>query len=155
MERKKSGIFVKAVACLLAAVLLMPVGAQAAMPETAVPMASLYLYDYSAYMVALGECEMQIHFTAQSLIVLAEIGVLVIDIYESQDNEDWDWVRTFECTDFDDESMLTGNLRRFSSHIDYSEGVSDYYYKAYVQFWGGDGTDGESYDYWTEAVLCT
>ena len=60
MERKKSRLRVKLIAVILVVSLCAPVGAQAAMPETVQPMASDYLMDYTAYICAMGDGDLEI-----------------------------------------------------------------------------------------------
>ena len=60
MERKKSHFLVKLIAITLVISLCVPIGVQAAMPETVQPMASAYLADYRAYICAMGDGNLEI-----------------------------------------------------------------------------------------------
>ena len=53
MKIKKTSIFIKVVATVLAIILFAPVNALAAAPGTVMPMASAYLASYTAYICAL------------------------------------------------------------------------------------------------------
>ena len=141
MERKKSHFLVKLIALALIISLCAPIGAQAAMPETIQPMASAYLMDYTAYICAMGDGDLEIWWEVCGTGTWADVGVLSIYLYESTDNTNWEWVKTFQFTTY--ENMLAHNTYFCMSHVDY-DGVPGRYYKAYVHIWAGpeDGGDG-------------
>ena len=94
MERKRCSHLVKLMAIILVISLLVPVGAQAATPETVVPRASDYLAAYTAYICAMGGGDLEIWFEVTGTRTWADIGVLTIYLYESTDNSNFYWVRT-------------------------------------------------------------
>ena len=152
MERKKSHFLVKLIAIALVISLCVPIGAQAAMPETIQPMASAYLAAYTAYNCALGNGDLQIWFSVTGTGTMADIGVLIIHLYASADNSDFDWVDSFHFTDYP--QMLLQDDYFCMDHVDY-EGVPGYYYKAYVCIWAGDEETGDSRYIWTPVERCT
>ena len=151
MERKKNHFLVKLIAIVLAVSLCAPIGAQAAMPETVQPMASAYLADYTAYICAMGNGNLEIWWEVCGTRIWADIGVLTIFLYESTDNQNWYWVETFLYEDH--EGMLIHNDYFCMDHVDY-EGVPGRYYKAYVQIWAGPEDGGDTRYIWTPVERC-
>ena len=152
MERKKSHFLVKLIAFALVISLCAPIGAQAAMPETIQPLASAYLTDYTAYICAMGDGNLEIWWEITGTRTLADIGVLVVYLYESTDNVNFGWVKTFQCYDYT--NMLWHNNFFSMDHVDY-EGVPGRYYKAYVQIWAGPEDGGDTRYIWTPVERCT
>lgn len=153
MERKRNRILVKVVATILAVILLTPVHAQAAMPETATPMASAYLAAYTAYICAMGNGELQIWFEVNGTRTQEYLGALTVHLYESTDNENWSWAKTFLHEDYD--TMLAQNTYFHMNCVSYYEGVPGHYYKAYVGIWGGPDDCGDARYIWTPVEICT
>lgn len=152
MERKKSHFLIKLIAIALVISLCAPIGAQAAMPETVQPMASAYLVDYTAYICAMGNGELEIWWEVTGTGTWADIGVLYVFLYESTDNSIFSWVKTFHFTDYP--NMLWHDDFMCVDHVDY-EGVPGRYYKAYVQVWAGPEDGGDGRYIWTWVELCT
>jgi hypothetical protein len=149
---KKSKFFVKLIAILLIVSLCAPISAQAATPETVAPMASDYLMEYTAYICAMGGGDLEIWFEVYGTDYWADIGVLTIYLYESTDNSNFYWVKTFQFTEY--ESMLWHDSTICMDHVDY-EGVPGRYYKAYVQVWAGPEDGGDTRYFWTPVERCT
>ena len=152
MERKKSHFLVKLIAIALVVSLCAPIGAQAAMPETVQPMASAYLTDYTAYICAMGNGDLEIWWEVTGTGTWADIGVLYVFLYESIDNSNFYWVETFHFTDYP--NMLWHNNFFSMDHVEY-EGVPGRYYKAYVQIWAGPEDGGDQRYIWTPVERCT
>ena len=152
MERKKSHFLVKLIALALVISLCVPIGAQAAMPETVQPMASAYLADYTAYICAMGNGDLEIWWEVCGTDYWADVGVLSIYLYESTDNTNWEWVKTFQFTTY--ENMLAHNTYFCMSHVDY-DGVPGRQYKAYVHIWAGPEDGGDGRYIWTPVERCT
>ena len=154
MERKqRNSFFIKVVAATLAVILLTPVHAQAAVPETASPRASDYLAAYTAYICAMGNGELQIWYEVYGTGTQEYLGVLSIQLYESTDNQNFYWVETFLHEDYD--SMLAQNTYAHVDYVPYYEGIPGRYYKAYVGIWGGPDDCGDSRYIWTPVEICT
>ena len=151
MDKKKNSVLVKLVAILLAFSKCAPIGAQAAVPETVEPMASAYLAAYTAYICAMGGGDLEIWFEVNGTDYWADIGVLTIYLYESTDNSNFSWVKTFQFTDY--ESMLWHNNYFCVDYVPY-EGVPGRYYKAYVQVWAGPEDGGDTRYFWTPVERC-
>ena len=152
MERKKSHFLVKLIAIALVVSLCAPIGAQAAMPETVQPLASAYLTDYTAYICAMGGGNLEIWWEVTGTRTLADIGVLVVYLYESTDNSNFYWVETFQCYDYT--NMLWHNDFMCVDYVSY-DGIPGCYYKAYVQIWAGPEDGGDTRYIWTPVELCT
>lgn len=151
MERKKSHFLVKMIAIILAVSLCAPIGAQAAMPETVQPMASAYLTSYTAYICAMGNGDLEIWWEVCGTDYWADIGVLLVSVYESTDNSNFYWVESFSFTDYS--NMLWHDDYICIDHVDY-EGVPGRYYKAYVHIWAGPEDGGDGRYIWTPVERC-
>lgn len=152
MYRKNGRFLVKLIAIILVVSLCAPIGAQAAMPETVSPQASDYLAEYTAYICAMGGGDLEIWFEVVGTRTWADIGVLTVSLYESTDNSNFHWVKSFRFTDHP--NMLWHNDSICIDHVDY-EGVPGRYYKAYVQIWAGPEDGGDSRYIWTPVERCT
>lgn len=153
MERKRNRVFIKVIAAALAVILLTPVHAQAAVPETVSTMASAYLASYTAYICAMGNRELQIWYEVLGTRTQEYLGALTIYLYESTDNENWYWVKTFLHEDYD--TMLAQNTYAHVNYVPYYEGIPGRYYKAYVGIWGGPDDCGDARYIWTPVEICT
>ena len=153
MEKKRNRFFIKLIAITLAVILFVPVYAQAAIPETASPMASAYLSSYTAYICPMGDGELQIWFRVLGTGTQDYLGALSVHLYESTDNENWSWADTFLHEDYD--TMLAQNTYGHMNYVTYDEGVPGRYYKAYVGIWGGPADCGDSRYIWTPVEICT
>lgn len=152
MERKKRHFLVKLIAIALVISLCAPIGAQAAMPEIVQPMASAYLMDYTAYICAMGDGDLEIWWEVCGTDIWADVGVLMISLYESTDNINFYWVKSFRFTNYP--QMLVHDDYFCMDYVSY-EGVPGRYYKAYVQVWAGPEDGGDGRYIWTPVELCT
>lgn len=152
MERKKRHFLVKIVAIALVVSLCTPIGARATMQETVQPFASAYLADYTAYICAMGNGDLEIWWEVCGTDYWADIGVLRVYLYESTDNSNYYWVKTFTFTDYP--NMLWHDTYICVDHVDY-EGVPGRYYKAYVCIWAGPEDGGDTRYIWTPVERCT
>lgn len=134
---------VRVLAIVLAISLMAPVGASA---MTAQPRASAYLSTYAAYVYLPGDGEVRVYFNAQGTGYMDELGALYIELYESTDGVNWEWVDTFNHDTTP--GMLSYNDYYHSGYVSY-DGVAGRYYKAYVCIWGGKDGDGDTRYFWT------
>lgn len=153
MEKKRNRLFIKIIATILAIILFTPFHAHAAVPETVSPMASAYLASYTSYICPMGDGELQIWFRVTGTGTQDYLGTLIIQLYESTDNENWTWVKTYRHNEYD--TMLAQNTYAHMNYVPYDEGVPGRYYKAYVGIWGGPGDTGDARYIWTDVVICT
>lgn len=146
MNTKKHLLF-KIVAIILIVVCTLPVNTMAVESR-----ASDYLLSYSAYVYRAGWAKIQVWFDVTGVDDLDEIGALEIQIYESKDNENWTWVKTYGYSD--NAGMLGYNDFSHSGHVEYS-GTLGRYYKAYVCIWGGKNGAGDTRYFWTNSEKAT
>ena len=151
-KRRERGFLVKLFAILLVVSLCAPISAHAAEPDAAGSRASAYLMEYTAYICAMGDGDLEIWYEVTGTATWADIGVLTIYLYESTDNQNWYWVETFLFEEND--SMLWHDNYFCVDYVPY-EGVPGRYYKAYVQIWAGPEDGGDSRYIWTPVERCT
>lgn len=142
----KKSLGIRLLAILLVATLIIPVGASAAVHETVQPFASSYLSSYSAYVYLPGGDEVRVYFNVSGTGTMDELGALTIELWESPNGSDWDWVETFNHDTTS--GMLSYNDNYHSGYVSY-DGTAGYYYKAYVGIWGGKNGSGDSRYFWT------
>lgn len=147
MHIAKRSVTVKLIAILLLLVMLCP--AQAFAVESR---GSYYLSTYGAYVYNAAWGKVQVWFDVQGTNDMDEIGALEIQLYESKDNTNWTWVKTFDYTD--NSGMLGYNDYIYSGHVEYS-GTIGRYYKAYVTVWAGKDGAGDSRSFWTSSQKAT
>lgn len=152
MYIRKKSLAMRLLTLLLIMSMLTPLAAQAVVSETVQPKASAYLSMYTAYVYAAGSGKVQVYHEAHGTNYIDELGCLSISIYESTDNINWTWKKTF--THDSTSGMLGYNKIYHSGHVDY-QGVAGRYYKAFVTIWGGDNGDGDSRSFWTSAKKAT
>lgn len=146
MYRAKQSFVVRLIAIMMAVALIIPVGSSAAVPETAQPYASAYLSTYAAYIYLPGTGEVRVYFDVAGTRYMDELGVLFIDIYESEDQTSWKCIKTFNHDSTS--GMLSYNDDYHSGYVSYN-GVAGRYYKAYVCVWGGKDGQGDARYFWT------
>ena len=152
MLMQKKICFKKVVLILLVLALMSPVNVNAATTETIMPRASDYLAAYSAYVCAMGHGELEIWFEITGTRPQEYLGVMTIYLYESTDNVNWTWVKTFRHIDH--EQMLLTNAWEVVDYVEY-QGVAGRYYKAYVGIWGGPDDTGDARYIWTTVERAT
>lgn len=140
---RHNAVFIKVIAFMLALALIIPVGASATTIESR---ASLYLSNYNAYVYLPGNGEVRVYFNAEGTDDMDELGALCIEIHESIDGINWQWVDTFNF--YSTPGMLSYNDDYHSGYVSYN-GVVGRYYKAYVCIWGGKDGAGDTRYFWT------
>lgn len=146
MNSQKS-LFLKVIAIILVISTIFPINAIAADTR-----ASDYLTAYSAYLYPAGWGKVQVWFHVDGTNYMDEIGALEIQLYESKDNENWTWVKTFDYPD--NSGMLGYNNYYHDGHVEYN-GTIGRYYKAYVCIWAGKDGDGDTRYFWTSPKKAT
>lgn len=152
MNRNKNMKFVRLVAMMLVVVLALPVGVKAAVVEPVQPCASYYLNSYNAYIYTAGSGKIQVYYSVYGVGYMDTIGYMRVAIYESTDNSNWTWVKTF--TDTNTPSMMGYNDYYHSGHVDY-QGVAGRYYRAYVCVWAGKDGGGDTRYFYTSSKKAT
>ena len=143
--KKHCSIITKIIAVCLVLALAVPTLASAAEPDGALPYASHYLSEYSAYVYVTSRGEVQVWFDVMGVDTMDELGLLSVRFYESTDGINWTKIDTLlhDSTD----GMLFYNDDYVSSHVSI-QGSTDKQYKAYVCVWGGKGGDGDTRYFW-------
>lgn len=152
MNKRKNMKFVRLVAMLLAVVLTLPIGVNAAVVESVQPCASSYLNSYNAYIYPAGSGKIQVYYSVYGVGYMDTLGALTIKIYESTDNTNWTWVRSFNNGNHPE--MVGYDDYYHSGHVDY-QGVAGRYYKAYVCIWAGKDGDGDTRYFYTSSKRAT
>ena len=143
----KKHLLLRIVAAVLIIACVFPVTAMAVEPR-----ASDYLSSYSGYVYPAGWGKIQVWFEVAGTNYMDEIGSLEIRLYESTDNENWSWVKTFDYTD--NSGMLAYDDFSHSGHVEYS-GTIGRYYKAYICIWAGKNGAGDTRYFWTNSEKAT
>ena len=146
MAIRKTTVLFKFVAVCLIISFLLPSFASAAVPETVQPMASYYLEWYSAYICTLSRGRFEVWYDVTATTYMDDLGVLSIRLYESTDNVNWTWLKTYLPENYS--SMLVQDEIHYVSSVSF-QGVVGRYYKAYVCIWAGKDGGGDSRYIWT------
>lgn len=144
---KKGSLFFRLAALFLAIVFLCPINVLAVQPR-----ASNYLTAYNAYPYSAGGGKIQIWFNVTGDTYMDDIGSLSIEIYESTDNEDWEFVTSFN--NGTTPSMLGHDEYIYQSHVEY-QGVIGRYYRAYICIYAGKDGAGDTRYFWTTSTRAT
>lgn len=112
--------------------------------------ASRYLSAYRAYMHDAGRGKVQVCFDVTGTTDMEDIGALSIKLYESKDNSNWTWIKTFDHTDYP--HILGHNDYYHEGYVTYSSAVRGRYYKAYVCIWAGRNGGGDQRHFWTSSI---
>ena len=142
----------RVIICLIIICLLVPTHGNATTYTTIDLRASHYLDSYNAYTYNAAFGKIRVYFDVTGVNYMDEIGTLNIKIYESTDNSNWTWVKTY--THDTTSGMLGYNKVYHSGYVEYS-GTLGRYYKAYVCIWAGKDGDGDTRYYWSDVSKAT
>ncbi len=148
MDKRKYSVAMRFTALLIALILIVPMSTKAAVVETVQPRASDYLCSYNAYIYPAANGKIQAWFTVTGYGYLDSIGALHISIYQSTDNVNWEWVKSYSHQNYS--QLLSYNDNYHSGYVE-CQGVPGRYYKAYVCIWGGSDGDGDTRYFYTSA----
>ena len=150
---KYSGKLIRMVIALcLALSLAHPFSVSAATNEAVMPCASYYLDAYNTYICAVGGGDIQIWFEVMGTGDMDELGTLRIMLYESTDNVNWTWKKTYSHENYD--TMLIEDDYWHMDCVTY-DGIAGRYYKAYVCIWAGKNGSGDTRYMWATSVRAT
>lgn len=150
VSRKK--LLISIVSIILIVSILTPTTVMATSNDTVLPRASSYLSAYNTYICAMGSGRLQIWYEVMGTGDMDEIGTLKIMLYESSDNVNWTWKKTFLHESYS--SMLASDDFYHSSYVSYN-GTAGKYYKAYVCIWAGKNGSGDTRYMWTPVERAT
>lgn len=148
---RHSPVFRAIIICIVASMLI-PCTAFAATQQTVQPYASSYLSAYNTYICAVGGGDVEIWFEVMGTGIMDEVGTLSIKLYESTDNINWTWKKTFLHESYD--TMLIEDDYWHMDCVTY-DGVAGRYYKAYVCIWAGKNGGGDTRYMWATSVRAT
>ena len=137
---------------LVLVILFIPLNASALENAQITPRASDYLNSYNTYPYNAAFGKIRVYFDVTGVDDMDEIGTLNIQIYESTDNENWTWVKTYRHDNTS--GMLGYNKIYHSGYVEYS-GTIGRYYKAYVCIWAGADGNGDTRYLWTHSQKAT
>ena len=146
MHNRNTSTIIRIVTIILVIALALPMGVSAATAEPVQPRESAYLSSYNAYIYPAGNGLIQVWFTVDGTDYMDTLGALTIQIYESTDQVNWTWKKSF--TNDTTPSMIEFNDYCYCSHVDY-QGIPGRYYKAYVCIWAGKGNGGDTRYFYT------
>lgn len=152
MATTNRSILFKVVSLLLIIVFLVPSVTYATEEENTLQRASYYLSSYNTYTYNAALGKIRVYFHVKGVDYMDDIGALDIKVYESTDNENWTWVKTYKHNTTS--GMLGHNELYYSSYIEYS-GTIGRYYKAYVCIWAGKDGNGDTRYMWTDVSKAT
>lgn len=142
---------VKRCAALLLAIFLILPSVPVSVVNAAEPRASDYLELYSAYVFCAGDGVIQVWFDVLGTCDLDELGALEIQLYESTNGINWTWVATYASEDYP--NMMGHNDNFHCSYVEYTQGISGRYYRAFIYIKGSKGGGGDSDCFYTSAKL--
>lgn len=149
-SRKHTPLF-RTLAILLLIILIFPVPIFASNNSIS-PRASYYIDSYNSYIYPAALGKIRVYFDVTGVHYMDEIGTLVIQVYESKDNENWTWVKSYS---HDTSSGMLGYDKVYhSGYVEYS-GTIGRYYKAYVCIWAGKDGAGDTRYMWTQPKKAT
>ena len=133
------------VSLILAVSLLLAMPVSAA--ENAESRASMFFSAHMTFLEQISPTGIRIWYDVDAnAAVMDEIGVSVIDLYESTDGQSWTKVKTYEKEDYS--SMIKYNSCFYTSYLSYSKAKTGYYYCADVTFYARNSIGfGELCDY--------
>lgn len=146
---KRRSIWIRAISLLLTLVLISPVNAYAESSTQVEARGSYYLSAYRSYCSSLGGGKVAICFEVRGTDYMDTIGVLTIEVYESINNVDWYWVRTYLHESYP--GMLVEDDYMNMGYVTYY-GIAGRYYKAYVCVWAGKNGGGDTRYFWTSSI---
>lgn len=152
MHRISNSHLRRIICFILLLTLIIPVDVYATTENVVTPRASDYLSSYNTYLYNAAWGKIRVYFDVTGVNYMDEIGALSVQVYESSDNVNWTWVKTY--THDATTGMLGYNKIYHSNYVEYA-GTIGRYYKAYVCLWAGKNGDGDTRYYWSDVKKAT
>ncbi len=137
---------------LLLALLLLAVSPVYASGNDPMPIDSLYIANYNGSVVAAGNGRLQLHFRVTGTEQLDEIGVTRIMVFESTNNQNFTWKKTYLSHNYDN-MMIDNSIYNFS-YVTY-DGIVGRYYKCHITVEGSKNDQEDVRSFWTSATQAT
>lgn len=111
------------------------------------PRGSAFFSSYWTFLYKASSNSFEIWFDVDSnAAIMQEIGVSIIEVYRSADQENWTKMRTYEMEDYPE--MIDDNTGSHTGYVTYNNATSGYYYRARVIFYAKNSTGiGERFVY--------
>lgn len=90
-----------------------------------------------------------VSYAINATSVFTDVGATKVQIFRSSDGANWTLMKTYNYLLV--ENMMGHNTPNHTYTIEY-DGVANYYYRAKIFFWVGDGTNGDERTYYTTTV---
>lgn len=140
---------ITAIICSLAILLSVGVSPVSAASGSIAPYGSAYINATSWDIGDSVGTTFVVSYAINATSVFADVGATKVQIFRSSDGANWTLMKTYNYTLV--EEMMGHNKMNHTYTIKY-DGVANYYYRAKVFFWVGDGTNGDERTYYTTTV---
>ena len=119
----------------LSMLLVFPVQAASAVE----PRGSAFFSSYGAALYKVSSNTFEIWFDVNAnAAVMQEIGVSMIEVYRSEDQQHWTKMKTYEMENYPE--MIDDNTASHTGYVTYSYATPGCYYRAYVTFFANNST---------------
>lgn len=103
------------------------------------PRGSAFFGAYGAALYKVADATFEIWFDVDSNVVaMQEIGVSIIEVYRSTDQEHWIKMKTYEKDDYPE--MIDENTGSHTGYVTFDNAVPGFYYTARVIFYAKNST---------------
>ena len=111
------------------------------------PRGSAFFSSYLTFLYKTSSTSFQVCFDVDSnAAIMQEIGVSIIEVYRSSDQENWTKMRTYEMEDYPE--MIDDNTASHTGYVTYTYATPGDYYTARVIFYAKNSTGiGERFVY--------
>lgn len=138
--KKKAFSNITRVLCVLLAISLIT-GAASATDDNIQPLASDYLYAYTAYIIDNGNGDLSVRFSVTGSGIMNQIGASSITLQWSTNERNWYTCKTFEPDNYS--QMMGSNRLSYANSVSY-DGTEGRYYRASVTFYASDNYGSDS-----------
>lgn len=136
---------IKAFCFLMAVVMLFSTTAYAAESR-----ASNYFAMTSTYLERISSSKIEIWFDVTAVNRMDELGVKEIKLQRSTDKSTWTTVKTYSRDDYS--QMICTNTAAHADCVTYTSASSNYYYRAYVEFYAKKGNGSSMFPDYTATI---
>lgn len=111
------------------------------------PRGSAFFSAYGAGLYRVSAATFEVWFDVDSnAAIMQEIGVSMIEIYRSTDQEHWIKMKTYEMEDYPE--MIDDNTGSHTGYVTFDNAIPGFYYTACVTFYAKNSSGiGETYVY--------
>lgn len=111
------------------------------------PRGSAFFSSYGAAIFKASSNSFEVWFDVMAnAAIMQEIGVSIIDVYRSSDQENWTKMRTYKMENYPE--MIDENTGSHTGYVTYNYATPGYYYRARVIFYAKNSTGiGERFVY--------